>query len=428
MDIITNILPKQKYKYLKTLKYLLSIAGIFSVFNGFSQHISSKDSVVKIAVQKAAPAAVDSTSQKDLIDIVQKILDKTTTPETRKLPRKANFSVIPYGGYTLSTGFIADLSGNVGFFTSSSHLENYSIIAADLSYDTKTQKIFQTRSEIWADKNKFKLVSDLRFEKYPTDTYGLGTFTTFATDNDISFNYLRVYETLLKKISNNFYGGLGYNLDYHYGITAAGNQNNTISDFTKYGQPSASTSSGFNLDFLYDNRKNPLNPAGGTYANVVLRENSTVLGSNTNWQSILFDFRKYFKLSPNSSNVIAIWTIAQFTNGYVPYLDLPSTGGDMYNNSGRGYAVGRFRGKNELYLEGEYRFSLMNNGLLGGVFFVNGESFSEPQNNSFERIAPAAGPGIRIKLNKHSNSNICIDYGVGTGGSRGFFVNLGEVF
>jgi Omp85 superfamily domain len=413
---------------LKTLKYLLSIAGIFSVFSGFSQQISRKDTVAKMTVQKTAPSSTDSTSQKDLIDVIQKILDKKTSPEKRKLPRKANFSVIPYGGYTLSTGFIADLSGNVGFYTSSSHQENYSIVAADLSYDTKTQKIFLTRSEIWTDENKFKLVSDLRFEKYPTDTYGLGTFTTFATDDDIDYTYLRVYETLLRKVGSDIYAGIGYNLDYHYDITASGNADKTISDFEKYGQPTHSTSSGINLDFLYDNRKNPLNPAGGTYGSIIFRENSTLIGSASNWQSLQFDFRKYFKLSSNSSNVLAIWSIAQFTSGYVPYLDLPSTGGDMYNNSGRGYAVGRFRGKNELYLEGEYRFGITKNGLLGAVIFANGESFTDLQNNTFQSVAPAAGTGLRIKLNKHSNSNICIDYGVGTGGSHGFFVNLGEVF
>jgi hypothetical protein len=413
---------------LKTLKYVLSIAFILSVFNGFSQPLTGNDPVQQTIFQTSNLIPADSSAQKDLIDVIQKMLDKKTSPENRKLPRKANFSVIPYGGYTLSTGFVADISGNVGFFTSSSHSENYSVIAADLSYDTKTQKIFQTRSEIWTNQNKYKLVSDLRFEKYPTDTYGLGTLTTFNTDNDIDYNYLRVYETLLRKVGDDIYAGIGYNLDYHYAITASGNADNTISDFEKYGQPTSSTSSGFNVDFLYDNRKNPLNPAGGTYASVILRENTTIIGSASNWQSLLIDFRKYFKLSSTKNSVLAIWSIAQFTNGYVPYLDLPSTGGDMYNNSGRGYAVGRFRGKNELYLEGEYRFGITKNGLLGAVVFVNGESFSELQSNSFQTIAPAAGTGLRIKLNKHSNSNICIDYGVGTGGSHGFFVNLGEVF
>jgi outer membrane protein assembly factor BamA len=413
---------------LKTLQYCAGIIAVLSSFNSFSQQGNVKVTVGQVPLTSQNAVVADSSKQKDLIDILQKVLDKSTPPTKRALPKKANFSLIPYGGYTLSTGFVADISGNVGFYTSSGHQENYSIIAADVSYDTKTQKVFLTRSEIWSEGNNFKLVSDLRFEKYPTDTYGLGTFTTFATDNDIDFYYLRIYETLLKRIGNDFYAGIGYNLDYHYDITAMGNQNNTVSDFTKYGQTSSSTSSGVNVDFLYDNRKNPLNPAGGTYASVIFRENPVVLGSNANWQSLQFDFRRYFKLTTDSKNVLAVWSMMQFTWGNVPYLDLPSTGGDMYNNSGRGYAVGRFRGRNELYLESEYRFGLTRNGLLGAVLFANGESFSELQSNSFLRIAPAAGTGLRIKINKHSNSNICIDYGVGTGGSHGFFVNLGEVF
>jgi len=414
--------------YLKTLKYCAVIIGVLSGFNSFSQQVMVNVPLGQMQLNRKNTIISDSAKQKDIIDILQKVLDKTTPATKRALPKKANFSVIPYGGYTLSTGFVADISGNVGFYTSSSHNENYSIIAADLSYDTKTQKIFLTRSEIWSDNNNYKLVSDLRFEKYPTDTYGLGTFTTFATDNDIDFYYLRVYETLLKRVGNDLYAGIGYNIDYHYDITAMGNQGNTLSDFKKYGQTSASTSSGINAGLLYDNRKNPLNPSGGSYASFIFRENTTAIGSNANWQSLQFDFRKYFKLSENSKNILAFWSIMQFTRGNVPYLDLPSTGGDMYNNSGRGYAVGRFRGRNELYLESEYRFGLTRNGLLGAVLFANGESFSELQNNSFLRIAPAAGGGLRIKINKHSNSNICIDYGVGTGGSHGFFVNLGEVF
>ncbi|MDB4903128.1 MAG: Surface antigen [Mucilaginibacter sp.] len=395
------------------------MTAVLSVLNAFSQQATDFGSKT---------LTVDSAMQKDLIDVVQKILDKKTSLEKRKLPQKANFSIIPYAGYTLSTGLVVAISGNVGFYTGLSHNENYSIISAVLSYDTKNQKVFFTRSEIWTNENYYKVVSDLRFEKYPTETYGLGTFTTFVTDNHLVYNYLRIYETVLKKITGDLYVGFGYNLDYHYNITTTGNVDNSISDFKKYGQTARSSSSGINIDFLFDNRKNPFSPIGGFYTNITFRENSTFFKSDANWQSLQFDFRKYFRLSPNSNNILAIWSLIQFTSGNVPYLDLPTTGGDMYNNSGRGYAIGRFRGRDELYLEGEYRFRITRNGLLGGVVFANGESFSELQSNVFKRIAPAAGTGIRIKLNKHSDSNICIDYGVGTGDSHGFFVSLGEVF
>jgi hypothetical protein len=83
-----------------------------------------------------------------------------------------------------------------------------------------------------------------------------------------------------------------------------------------------------------------------------------------------------------------------------------------------------------LYLESEYRFSFTRNGLFGGVVFVNGQSFSNypSDSNDYDVIWPGFGAGLRIKVNKHSNTNIAIDYGFGADGSHGLFVNLGEVF
>jgi hypothetical protein len=81
-----------------------------------------------------------------------------------------------------------------------------------------------------------------------------------------------------------------------------------------------------------------------------------------------------------------------------------------------------------LYIEGEYRFGLTKNGLLGGVIFANTESFSEQGNDQFARIYAGYGAGLRIKFNKFSKTNLVFDYAFGTDGSRGLFLNLGEVF
>jgi hypothetical protein len=107
---------------------------------------------------------------------------------------------------------------------------------------------------------------------------------------------------------------------------------------------------------------------------------------------------------------------------------LPSTGWDDFYNTGRGYIQGRYRGRNMVYLESEYRFGITKNGLLGGVVFANAESFSKVLSKQLDLIAPAYGAGLRIKLNKFSGANLCIDYGFGIEGSKGISVNLGEVF
>jgi hypothetical protein len=81
-----------------------------------------------------------------------------------------------------------------------------------------------------------------------------------------------------------------------------------------------------------------------------------------------------------------------------------------------------------LYLESEYRFQITNNGLLGGVVFVNAESLSAAPGTKLQSIQPAFGPGLRIKLNKVSRTNVAIDYGFGLQGSKGLFIDVGEAF
>ncbi len=411
---------------MKIIKYLLSIIVVFSFLTSAAQQDSLP--VSKKLSAKTQQTVIDSSKQIDIIDVLYKILKKTAAETSRQQAHKLNFSLVPAFGYSLSTGFGVDLTGNVAFYTSNSHKENLSAIDAEIIFDTKGQVIFTSRSEVWADNNNYKLVSDLRLERYPEDTYGIGTETTQATDDPIDFTYLRTYLTLYKKIVPDFYGGIGYNLDYHYNISEQGNFNKTVSDFQRYGFNPTSTSSGVSLNLLYDSRRNKINPLGGGLALISYRDNYTFLGSNNDWHEFSIDARKYIKLSTSSNNILAFWSIAEFTSGNVPYLDLPANGEDMYNNSGRGYPQDRFRGKNFLYLESEYRFGITKNGLIGGVVFANAESLSEFQTNRFQKIAPAGGTGLRIKINKHSDTNVCLDYAMGIYGSHGLFVNLGEMF
>jgi len=57
---------------------------------------------------------------------------------------------------------------------------------------------------------------------------------------------------------------------------------------------------------------------------------------------------------------------------------------------------------------------------------VNVQSFNG-NTRKYDNLLPGYGVGFRIKLNKNSGANLCIDYGFGNG-SQGLFVNLGEVF
>lgn len=371
-------------------------------------------------------------NQKDLIDVIAKWMKSPGLEKHNTLTHKTgriHFSVAPGVGYTLSTGFAGIIASNSAFYTSEDENAKLSNIFADVVYTQNKQLITHVQGNIWTKNNAYNIVTDWRYLKYPQKTFGLGGHTDLDNSFDQDYSYLRLYQSVLKSISNNFYAGVGYSLDYHWNITETSDNIFAVSDAQLYGLPEKTVSSGYNINVLYDNRSNSINPDGGTYVNVLFRQNLTFFGSDENWESLRIDIRKYYRFPRNSENVLAFWSFNWLTlSGNPPYLDLPSTGWDPYNNSGRGYIQGRFRGKNMLDLESEYRFKVSHNGLIGGVVFVSAQSFSEWPSNKFEVISPAGGAGVRIKFNKHSKTNIAIDYGVGAGGSQGFFVNLGEVF
>jgi hypothetical protein len=223
--------------------------------------------------------------------------------------------------------------------------------------------------------------------------------------------------------------GAGYIIDYHGNISSSGNTNGTPSDYAAYGPAKQTISSGFTINGSYDSRDNSINPSKGSYTALQYRNSPDFLGSTAAWSSLIIDIRRYYKFPQNSDNVLVFWNYDWLVlTGKPPYLVLPSTSWDPYSSTGRGYIQGRFRGAQMVYLESEYRFRISANGLFGGVFFVNAESFSAANGTRLQGIQPGIGPGLRIKLNKTSKTNVCIDYGFGREGSKGLFINVGELF
>jgi len=375
--------------------------------------------------------ALNYKYQRDLIDFGLILLNKN--PDSR-LDSSRNkfthfyFSVPPIVEYTIATKFSFGIAGNVAFTTSSAQKTNISSFLGAIKYTQKRQFLLPVQSSIWTPGNKYNLLGDWRYINYPQDSYGFGGFTTSSDKYIINFQQVRLYETVLHSIRKNIYFGFGYQLDHYWRISESGVQPGRITDFQKYGFSGKSTSSGVVLDFIYDSRGNSINPEGSSfYANIQVLQDAKLLGADSNWNSLLIDLRKYIKMPFHT--ILAFWFYSVFTiTGDPPYLYLPGTGSDTYNNTGRGYEQSRFIGKKMVDLEAEYRFNITKNGLIGAVIFANAESLSELDNNKLEVILPGFGIGLRLKFNKFSGTNVCIDYGIGTKGSRGFVGNLGEVF
>lgn len=395
----------------------------------FSGGVSAQ-STPNMLPQKAV--VQDTARQTDLIDLAKDLFHISPKKMREERGKRIYFSILPVSSAAPGgSGRVLITSTTAAVYLGPKKTTNISSVTFAPYWNFKSRFGLPLRSSIWLPDNTWTLQSDVRLMVYPQYTWGLGSSHGPDESTLVDYNYIRFYQNALKRIKPYFFAGFGYNLDYHFKIKTD-DPAVDLKSYTGYGYGtgSSSVSSGLSLNLLYDTRNNSINPLPGAYGNLVYRVNPAFLGSNSKWQSLFLDVRKYFSLErakPERQNTIAfwsyLWTVVQ---GNAPYLDLPSVGWDPYNRSARGMEQNRYRGKTLFYLESEYRRDLTDNGLLGFVVFANANSVSG-SGTLFSSWHPAAGTGLRIKFNKGSNTNIGVDYAVSKGYST-FVFNLGEAF
>jgi len=377
-------------------------------------------------------AKIDTVNKTDLIDLAKDLFNIGPGKIRTEKGKKVYFSILPVSGSAPGgSGHALITSTTAGIYLGDKNTTNLSSVTFAPYWNFGKRFGLPLRSSIWLPDNTWTIQGDIRFLHYPQYTWGLGSNHAYEDRTLVDYNYIRFYQSALKKIKPYLFAGIGYNLDYHSSIHAD-DKNVDLKSYTKYnyGIDGSSLSSGLSFNLLYDTRNNSINPLPGAYANLIYRINPTVLGSDNNWSSVYLDMRKYFALNPSNpsqQNTLAVWTYFwTVLNNKTPYLDLPSINMDPYNRSGRGMEQNRYRGKSLFYLEGEYRRDITDNGLLGFVVFTNVNSVSG-SGSLFTSWHPAAGTGLRLKFNKISNTNVGMDYGFSKGYSSIVF-SLGEAF
>jgi hypothetical protein len=379
----------------------------------------------------------------------------------QKPPRKTSVLVLPNVSSNPTNGFLLGLGGGIGWYMGPKENTRVSSANFTAAVTSKQQLITFVKPNIYTKENEFFFQGDMRYYIYSQPTYGLGTnapdtvnipdemsWMGQGTDSDsvffpMKFNYVKFHAIANKRIIDNLYAGLGIHVDYYYSIN------------DEYYQPATSTTpeletphhyysalnnfseenymlSGISLNFIYDTRDNQICPYEGIYANINYRINTTFLGSDQNSTALWLEFRTYVGLSEKfPRHLIAFWAFGDFNlTGKMPYLTLPSLGEDQRARSGRGYTNGRFRGRDIVYTEIEYRFPISQcTQILGGVLFVNATTTNNPQTgvNLFEYVRPAVGIGIRLMVNKHFRTNINLDFAIGKD-SKGFYFSGQETF
>jgi hypothetical protein len=364
------------------------------------------------------------------MDVIARVLHgKPKVGDTIAIPPKTVITVLPAISANPTVGLLLGVSGNAVTRLGEDSATQLSTISASVNYTTKQQFNVLLRSNVYSPRNLWKLEGDWRYLDSNQPTYGLGPALPDEQESPMDYNLLRFYETVYRGVTENVLLGLGYHLDYYFGIVDHLGTQGVQTPYVQYygGQPSSSVASGFSFNLLSDTRDNPINAQEGLYARASFRVFPTWMGSDATWQSMEAEVRAYPRLGA-SGNVLAFWGLGWFTLGRVPYLNLPAIGWDYNNRTGRAYAQGRIRSTNLVYGEAEYRVRLSRDGFWGAAAFVNLTTTSDPETGALQNPDPGIGAGLRLKLNKHSNTNITIDYAWGAEGAHGVFFGTGEAF
>jgi hypothetical protein len=182
-----------------------------------------------------------------------------------------------------------------------------------------------------------------------------------------------------------------------------------------------STSAALGFRVQRDKRDNTFYPKKGTLIDVTGDFFDQIWGSRREYQTYKFQFNGYREVSPRG--VIAYRAMACTANGSVPFYDLCLFGA---NNDLRGYTAGEFQNRRMFATQMEYRMELPRRlGLVafGGIGGIAGRW------NAFraDELLPAAGVGLRFKLDKKNHINYRIDFAVGRDGHT-LSIGVGEAF
>jgi hypothetical protein len=393
-------------------------------------------------------AAIETT---DILDVAKQLF-KIKEDTASVALNKPSVSLLPVIGYNPSFGGVIGINMVAGRQNGDPANTAYSVYALGVTYGTKGILTFQARHNIFKPENKWNYQGNWQFSKYGLLDHGLGTgekgfcspefavgdypITVADSAYPIKYNYLRLYEKIYRKIGAHTFAGIGLSLDVFNKINDVKYSDSTSTPHHRYSlkhgfDPGRYSANGLLFAFQFNNREHPIRSYGGIYFDINLQIDHKWMGSTSNALQVFYDFRKYWSLSErNPEHVLAFWHWASYLlSGELPYLEMPYTGSDTYNRSGRAYTIGYFRGPSYAYFETEYRYPITRNKLISGVVFMNFQTASDDFNQKiYQGWNVGAGAGLRILFQEDSRSAVCVDFSQGECGASGIFFGLNEVF
>ncbi|TXK47935.1 BamA/TamA family outer membrane protein [Pontibacter qinzhouensis] len=333
------------------------------------------------------------------------------------------FLVYPTLAYSPETSWEIGLSSLYVYYAKNDTSNRLSEINGFTFFTLENQYGIWFDHALYSDQSKWFSLGRIRFQSFPLHYHGIGPDTPADYVALVDANQLQVKERVLRRARPNLY--MGIELDFQ---RLSSVRFNSTSD-EPVAEPLGSKGSsnlGFGLGIIYDNRHNILNVREGLFSELAFLRYNRLWSSDYTFTAINSDTRIYKSISKN--NVLAAQLLGQFNFGNVPFNQLALLGGESIM---RGYYLGRFRDKNQLAAQVEYRFLPLplsfSKRIGAAVFASTGTVFPDLAHLNAQHLKLAGGGGLRYLLFPKKDIFTRLDVAFTKEGT-GFYIFIGESF
>ncbi|TAE89525.1 MAG: hypothetical protein EAY81_02205 [Bacteroidetes bacterium] len=338
---------------------------------------------------------------KENLEKLRKLPEKISDNYLDDTTSKPNYLLYPTIAYTPETKWEFGLVNVVLFYAKNDKRNRLSEINSFTFYTQQRQYGIWLDHAIYGNKDKYFFLGKVRFQYFPLKYYGIGNQAPKDNPEVINSFSLQIRERVLKQIRKHLFVGIEFDYQNLYQVEFK-NTNPKIA-----------------LPLGYRNERKAV------FAELAYLNYGKVLPSDFSFQSFQFEGR-YFRKGFTKDQVAAFQVLGQFNSGNMPFNQLALMGGEMMM---RGYYLGRFRDKNYLAAQAEYRFLPFpfSKRLGGALFAAIGSVEPKVKDFSLYDIKPSGGFGLKYLVFKSKDIYLRGDIAF-TREGRGFYLFIGEAF
>lgn len=336
---------------------------------------------------------------------------------------KPQFLVYPTVAYAPETSWELGFSSLMVYYAKRDTTNRLSEISGFTFITLENQYGLWFDHAIYSDQSKWFFLGRIRLQSFPLKYHGIGMDSPKDYLALVDANQIMIKERVLRELRQNFYFGL--EADFQRMSRVDFKPSPEAPPFDLPLGYEGSTNIGLGLGLVYDDRHNVLNVRKGNFAELASLRYSPAI-SSFGFNAVLMDTRIFRPVGKNG--VFAWQTIGQFFSGDVPFNQLSLLGGDSMM---RGYYLGRFRDKNQIATQAEFRILPLPLGFskrIGAAAFAGtGTVFPDFSLASINKVVWSAGGGLRFLLFPKKDIYTRFDVAFTQEGS-GFYLFIGEAF